>query len=132
MAEIADSFESVWHDRTRLYEEVLQLREQLRARERMIEELRGKARLRPTETDSAAAVEGAVRDATGAVATEERQKLIDFLLDALKQVERVPSNGSGPVGQPPDPGAARDGSGDEGRHVFPPVAGGESGAPPDR
>ncbi len=112
MAEIADSYESVWHGRTRLYEEVLQLREQLREREETIALLREQLRLRQTQPDPAAAPEEAAHGGA-----EERQKLIDFLLDALKQVERVPTNGSGAVAEPSDSGDARDRAGDRSRHA---------------
>jgi hypothetical protein len=119
MAEIADSFESVWHGRTRLYEEVQQLREQLRQRDEAIAELREQLRLRQAQPDSAAAPEQEDQDNARAAHVEERQKLIDFLLDALKQVEQVPTNGSGAMAE--TSGDSRGRAGNSSRHVSAPA-----------
>ena len=138
LAEIADSFEAVWHERTRLYEDVLRLQEQLRGEQPAIMKLRDDAErtrselkdaqanvrelraaidqreptpgnrgqderltsAEPTRLNDAAEELRKERDQLreevrrlAAVAAEERKKLVEFLLDAQKQIERVPSNG---------------------------------------
>jgi hypothetical protein len=144
----------VWHARTRLYEEVQQLRGQAKRDEATIAELRNEAgrneadrdalqaeiaRLQPGSPASNYAPARAERPSPGesaegepgfspdddrledvtqrfwrererlladirrgeAVGTEEeRKKLLDFLLDALKQVERVSPNGSEAIAEP--------------------------------
>jgi DivIVA domain-containing protein len=154
LAEIADSFEAVWHERTSLYEEVVQLREQLRQEEAAIAELRDEgertkvdrdallaqlelrqAEVRElraavkqvehpprdhTEEEYGSSAEGAqLRSVTeelrkerdrvldeirrgGAAAADERKKLLEFLLDALKQVEGMSSNGLDAAAQSSD------------------------------
>jgi DivIVA domain-containing protein len=49
LAEIADSFETVWHERTRLFEDVRQLQEQLRQREAAVAKLHDEAKRAETD-----------------------------------------------------------------------------------
>jgi hypothetical protein len=137
LAEFADSFESVWHARTRLYEEVLGLRDRLKQEEKIVSELRAESERAAadraallTELERArASLEGRspvlpMPPQTGSVESflqdrdrlldevtrrdvdtpEERQKLLEFLLDALKRVEQVPSDGQDAVTEPAESG----------------------------
>jgi chromosome segregation ATPase len=146
LADIADSFEAVWHERTRLYQDVLRLQEQLRREQAAITTVRSEVeraradrsallaeleqaqadvrqlraameQLEPGDLEAErrlAAERAQLREATDelrkerdrlldevrrmdAATAEERnmrERLVDFLLDGLKRVERVPLNGS--------------------------------------
>lgn len=131
----------MWHARTRLYEEVVQLREQARRDGATIAELRAEAARSDAARDArhaeppassggseqgepGAATENArfgevtqefgkeqrlladIRRGEAVGTPEERKRLLDFLLDALKQVERVFPNGSDGI---EDAGAEPDG-----------------------
>jgi chromosome segregation ATPase len=146
LADIADSFEAVWHERTRLYQDVLRLQEQLKREQAAITTVRSEVeraradrsallaeleqaqadvrqlraameQLEPGDLEAErrlAAERAQLREATDelrkerdrlldevrrmdAATAEERnmrERLVDFLLDGLKRVERVPLNGS--------------------------------------
>ena len=130
LAEIAESFEAVWHERTQFYEELRRDRAELtrlrdqtaRAdsdRDALIDELE-QARASVRELQAVMEQLEPARDAEGhlvstddlrkerdrlleevrrmGVATAEerdtRERIIDFLLDGLKRVERTQANGS--------------------------------------
>ena len=145
LAEIADSFEAVWHERTRLYEEVrreqavgAQLRDEAeRARAdrdaRVAELSRAQANIRELqaameELEPAYGQEELRKERDklldevrrmGAATVEERrmrQKLVDFLLDGLKRVERAQANGS--TADLGEPQGRQNGALDEGQPSF--------------
>ena len=130
LAEIAESFEAVWHERTQFYEELRRDRAELtrlrdqtaRAdsdRDALIDELE-RARASIRELQAAMEQLEPARDEEGRLVSAEelrnerdrlleevqrmsaatvqeretRQRMIDFLLDGLKRVERTRGNGS--------------------------------------
>jgi len=137
LAEIAASFEEVWHQRTRLFEEVQRLREQVEHREELIARLQtevaglsgasedtagldgeplepGAAPPAAAEADAAPTADTSVvehmaaelREQSdhllgeihngGVSSADERKKLLEFLLDALRRVDEVSTNGGSP------------------------------------
>lgn len=141
LAEVADSFETVWHDRTRLYEEVVKLRETLRANEAAAAALR--AELEQVKAEHEQVLAGLERYRSAQTPSEElpphqdrlldelrggraadaeqRQQLLEFLLDALREIGPSP-NGSAAFQEAADPAAnqARLRSPGEGISVVPP------------
>ena len=114
LADVADSFEAVWNDRTRLYEEVLKLREQLRdngdaaaalhaqierietEREKVVAELAEYHSSEQTQSEVQQERDRLLEEIRGgrAASAEQRKGLLEFLLDALRQVGPLPGNGS--------------------------------------
>ena len=146
LADVADSFEAVWHERTRLYEEVLRLRDALRDNEAEAEALRADAERIKAHHERVLAELAEYRssgqfqssevrperdrlleDIRGGRATgaEQRKQLLEFLLDALREIGPLPSNGSatsagGDNPQPDQPGPEEAGGRSEGVRVVPP------------
>jgi hypothetical protein len=146
LADIADSFEAVWHDRTRLYEEVQRLRGVLRENEAAAELLRADAERLEADHERALAELAEYRSSGQvepdevrqerdqlleeirggrAASAEQRKELLEFLLDALRDVGPVPANGtstprSGDVPEPDRPAPEGEGARAEGIRVVPP------------
>lgn len=153
LAEIADSFAAVWNERTRLYEDVLQLRKQLaelrEETERAVadrgalvsklEHAQANARdlsaameqLEPSEEEQRSASERTqlrdlveklqnerdrlqedLRRVDSATAEERssREKLVQFLMEALKQVEMAGPGGSKARSEPGEKRGPQDGA----------------------
>jgi septal ring factor EnvC (AmiA/AmiB activator) len=146
LADVADSFEEVWHDRTRLYEEVLRLRQALGDKEAAADALRADIDRINTDHERALAQLAEYRSSEQSASDEERREgnrlleeirggrtagaeqrkeLLEFLLDALREIGPPPSNGAatparGDDPQPHEPGLEEAGGRAEGIRVVPP------------